>query len=327
MIRIRQASKHYGSFQAVHDLSLDVGEGETMVLLGTSGSGKTTTLKMINLLIELSAGTIEVAGTDIRQQQPEELRRRMGYVIQGAGLFPHYTVGENVAVVPRLLGWDKEKISEHTSQILPLLGLPPENYLHKFPTQLSGGEQQRVGLARALVADPPVVLMDEPFGALDPITRVRIRREFRHLDVLRRKTVVLVTHDVQEAFELGHRICVMDQGEAQQIGTPQELLFRPANDFVRRFLQDQRFQLQLQVLSLREILPYLPPLPPSSPRSPAPPAVAEITSVLEATQLLAGEQGRGGCLAIQPEAGGTVFLAGLPEIMTAVDRAIQQLFP
>jgi osmoprotectant transport system ATP-binding protein len=324
MIRIRQASKHFGSFQAVHDLSLDVPEGETMVLLGTSGSGKTTTLKMINRLIELSAGTIEVAETDIRRQRPEELRRRIGYVIQGAGLFPHYTVRENVAVVPRLLGWDAQKISQHTHRLLPVLGLPPETYLDKFPAQLSGGEQQRVGLARALVADPPVVLMDEPFGALDPITRVRIRRELRHLELLRRKTVVLVTHDVQEAFELGHRICVMDQGVAQQIGTPQELLFRPANDFVRRFLQDQRFQLQLQVLSLRDIMPHLRPA--ASP-APDPAAVADTASVLEATQLLAGENDRRSGIAIQAADGGPATVAGLADIMAAVDRAIQTLYP
>jgi osmoprotectant transport system ATP-binding protein len=319
MIQLRNVSKHYGSFRAVQDLSLEVKQGETLVLLGTSGSGKTTTLKMINRLIEASGGTIEVAGSDVRQQKPEELRRRIGYVIQGAGLFPHYTVQENVAVVPRLLGWDKAETEKQTHHILHVLGLPPQEYLFKFPGQLSGGEQQRVGLARALVADPPVVLMDEPFGALDPITRTRIRQEFRHLETLRRKTVVLVTHDVQEAFEMGDRVCLMDQGAGQQTGSPKELLFRPANDFVRRFLQDQRFQLQLQVLTLQDVRPHLPPLPQNNyVLSPLP----EAATVREAIQVLTTRQGGRPAVAIQGPAGASPLLAGFPEIMAAVEQTI-----
>jgi osmoprotectant transport system ATP-binding protein len=322
MIRLRNVYKTYGSFTSVHDLTLEVQEGETLVLLGTSGSGKTTTLKMINRLIEPSGGTIEVAGTDVRQQQPQELRRRIGYVIQGAGLFPHYTVQENIAVVPRLLDWDRRKTADRTRQVLSLLGLPPEAYLGKYPEQLSGGEQQRVGLARALVTDPPVVLMDEPFGALDPITRSRIRTEMAHLEVLRRKTVVLVTHDVQEAFALGHRVCLLDQGQVQQFGTPKDLLFRPANDFVRRFLQEQRFQLQLQALTLEEIRPFLPPLELDGRKLlPLPPSV----TVLEATQLMEVRQGERPAVVLASATGKPEAAAGLAELMQAVEKTIQHL--
>ncbi|MHA6249164.1 ABC transporter ATP-binding protein [Pontibacter sp. CAU 1760] len=258
MIRLENATKQYNSQIAVSGVSLEVLEGETLVLLGTSGCGKTTTLKLINRLEELTAGTIKLAGTDIQQLKPETLRRQVGYVIQGAGLFPHYTIQENIAVVPRLLHWDKQRTTARTRDVLELVGMPPEQFLNKYPNEISGGQQQRVGLARALVADPPVILMDEPFGALDPITRASIRKEFKSLEALLRKTAVLVTHDVQEAFELGDRICLMDQGTVQQIGTPEELVFRPANAFVRQFLQEHLLQLQLQVLSLEQLYPFLP---------------------------------------------------------------------
>lgn len=316
MIRLHNVTKQFGSLKAVDDVTLDVEEGETVVLLGTSGCGKTTMLKLINRLEELSAGTIVVAGTDVRQQKPEELRRQIGYVIQGVGLFPHYTVQENIAVVPRLLHWDKAKTEQRTLQVLGLLGMPPQQYLSKYPHELSGGQQQRVGLARALIADPPVILMDEPFGALDPVTRRSIRSEFKSLEALLRKTTVLVTHDVQEAFDLGDRICLMDSGRIQQLGTPQELVFRPANAFVTRFLQEHLFQLQLQVLRLHQLRPYLPTA--SSDFANAAIALPDTISVLEATQLLTAAAAPQQRLILRPTPAAPAQAATVSDILAAV---------
>ncbi|MGI4751076.1 MAG: ABC transporter ATP-binding protein [Janthinobacterium lividum] len=252
MIVAEHLSKHFGKTAAVDDISFEVKEGETLVLLGTSGCGKTTTLKMINRLTEPSGGRISVNGKYVLAQNPDQLRRGIGYVLQNNGLFPHYTVAENMAVVPKLLKWDQQKIEQRTQVLLEKLHLP-ESYLSLFPNELSGGQQQRVGLARALMADPPVLLMDEAFGALDPITRIAIRKEFKNLDELKRKTIVMVTHDVQEAFEMADRICLMDAGKIKQIGTPAELLFKPADEFVSSFLDDQRLQLELKVVSLDDL--------------------------------------------------------------------------
>lgn len=256
MIRVEHLTKRYGTRNAVDDVSFAVAEGETLVLLGTSGCGKTTTLKMLNRLIEPTAGTITMAGRAIEARPAHELRRDIGYVIQDTGLFPHYTIGENIATVPRLLRWSPERIRQRTHELMAMLRLS-DSYLTQYPDALSGGQRQRVGLARALAADPPVVLMDEPFGALDPVTRVGIRREFRRLEALQRKTIVLVTHDVTEAFELGDRICLMDQGRIQQIGPPKELLRQPANAFVQSFFAEQRLILQLQTTLLGDIRPFL----------------------------------------------------------------------
>ncbi|UOQ68204.1 ABC transporter ATP-binding protein [Hymenobacter volaticus] len=254
IIRVRGLRKHYGPHPVVQDVSFDLRVGETLVLLGPSGCGKTTLLKTLNRLVEPDAGTVEVQGQDVRAQRPEELRRGIGYVIQQVGLLPHLTVAENVAVVPKLLGYPAPQIAARTEALLTRLHLPPARYANQYPGQLSGGQQQRVGLARALAADPPIVLLDEPFGALDPITRADIRREFRELDELRLKTVVLVTHDVTEAFELADRIMLLDSGKVQQLGTPRELLFQPANDFVRRFFEAERLTLQLRTLTLDDLL-------------------------------------------------------------------------
>lgn len=256
MIVVKNISKHFNNKVAVTNVSFTVNEGETLILLGTSGCGKTTTLKMINRLIEPSAGEILVNGTNILTGPPEHLRRSIGYVLQNNGLFPHYTVAQNIAVVPHLLKWPKSKIEERTKELLLKLQLP-FSVLHAYPNQLSGGQQQRVGLARALAADPPILLMDEPFGALDPITRTDIRKEFSQLDELKRKTIVMVTHDIQEAFELGNHICLMSQGQIMQIGTPATLLFNPANSFVHAFFNHQRFQLQLAAISIQAIWPQL----------------------------------------------------------------------
>lgn len=238
MIDIQHLVKRFASHTAVDDVSLQIASGETLVLLGTSGCGKTTTLKMINRLIEPSSGSIRVDGVDVRQQDGSTLRRRIGYVIQDGGLFPHYTVAEAVATVPRLLNWEPAAIQERTRELITKLQLP-ETVLTRYPAELSGGQRQRVGLARALAAKPPVVLMDEPFGALDPFTRRHVRRELFGLNELKETTVVLVTHDVNEALELADHIALMDQGRIVQIGTPDELLNKPANAFVRDFLDDQ----------------------------------------------------------------------------------------
>ncbi|MEO6914988.1 MAG: ABC transporter ATP-binding protein, partial [Chitinophagaceae bacterium] len=250
-------SKDYTGKKAVDDISFDVSASENFVLIGTSGCGKTTTLRMINRLTELSSGKIFIDGRDAKEGSATELRRNIGYVLQHHGLFPHYTVEENIAVVPLLLGWDKPRIRSRTEELMNKLHLPPDRYLKAYPSELSGGQQQRVGLARALVADPPVILMDEPFGALDDVTRTSIRKEFSELDEFKRKTMVMVTHDVNEAFDLGDRICLMDKGKIVQQGSRFDLLFRPANDFVKDFLKGHRLELQLRVTVMNDILPFI----------------------------------------------------------------------
>lgn len=258
MIRVEKVSKNFGNKTAVNDISFKVSEGENLVLLGTSGCGKTTTLRMINRLTEPSTGIIKVDGKNIQQISPEELRRNIGYVLQHNGLFPHYTIGENIAIVPELLKWPREKIKKRTAELIEQLHLP-NDYLSLYPQQLSGGQQQRVGLARALAADPPVLLMDEPFGALDAVTRAGITNEFRNLDVLKNKTIVLVTHDIREAFQLGNKILLMDKGKIIQAGTPADLLFSPTNKFVSEFFNEQRLQLELNAVTIGNIWPYLQP--------------------------------------------------------------------
>ena len=235
MIDITNVVKRFASHTAVDNVSLRVGTGETLVLLGTSGCGKTTTLKMINRLIEPSSGSIRVDGIDVAQQPGPDLRRRIGYVIQDGGLFPHYTIAEAIATVPKLIGWTPDQIQDRIRELIAKLQLP-ESLLKRYPAELSGGQRQRVGLARALAARPPVVLMDEPFGALDPFTRRHVRRELFGLNELQETTVVLVTHDVGEALELADRIALMDKGRIVQIGPPDELVNHPATEFVKDFL-------------------------------------------------------------------------------------------
>ncbi len=256
MIIFEHVSKVFaGGVEAVSDLSLTVEEGETLVLLGTSGSGKTTTMKMVNRLIEPSGGRIFVDGRNILEEDPVALRRRIGYAIQHIGLFPHMTVAENIGVVPKLLGWRHEDIQERVDHLLGMTGLPPEDFRERFPRQLSGGQRQRIGVARCLAADPPIVLMDEPFGALDPITREQLQEEFLALESQIRKTIIFVTHDVFEAVKVGHRIALMDNGEMQQLATPGELVEKPANQFVDDFLGQHRFQLALLTRTVQSILP------------------------------------------------------------------------
>jgi osmoprotectant transport system ATP-binding protein len=244
MIEVQNITKTFGTHKAVENISFSVRDGENVVFLGTSGCGKTTLLKMINRLLEPDSGEISISGHRIRDRHPEELRRKIGYVFQNNGLFPHYSIEENIGIVPRLLGWDKQKIAARVTQLLEKLHLPPDQYRNAYPHELSGGQQQRVGIARALAANPPVLLMDEPFGALDPITRASVRKDFKELDELRSTTIVLVTHDVQEAFELADRIFLMDKGAIVQQGTPDQLLFQPGGEYARDFFEEQRFQLE-----------------------------------------------------------------------------------
>ena len=255
MIVFDHVGKTYsGGVEAVCDLSMEVAEGETLVLLGTSGSGKTTTMKMVNRLIEPTAGRILVDGRDVMRQDPVALRRQIGYAIQHIGLFPHMTVGENVAVVPRLLRWDRQRIDRRVDRLLAMVGLEAEDYRDRYPAQLSGGQSQRVGVARALAADPPIVLMDEPFGALDPITREQLQNEFLELVSEIHKTILFVTHDVFEAVRMGDRIAVLDAGRLRQIAPPHELVERPADEFVEQFLGRRRFQLALVTRTVKSVL-------------------------------------------------------------------------
>ncbi|GGB06919.1 ABC transporter ATP-binding protein [Puia dinghuensis] len=241
MIVVKNISKRFNMHNAVDNISFTVGQGENVVFLGTSGSGKTTLLKMINRLIEPDCGEILIDGRSIVDQRPEHLRRGIGYVFQNNGLFPHYTIEENIAIVPRLLGWNRDRIAPRVISLMEKLRLPPAQYLNAYPNELSGGQQQRVGIARALAADPPVLLMDEPFGALDPITRASVKKDFKELDELRSKTIILVTHDVQEAFELADRIFLMDGGRIIQEGKPEDMFDRPATQYVKDFFEGQRY--------------------------------------------------------------------------------------
>ncbi|CAH6014256.1 Glycine betaine uptake system ATP-binding protein YehX [Citrobacter koseri] len=254
MIEFSHVSKTFGAQKAVNDLNLHFREGSFSVLIGTSGSGKSTTLKMINRLVEHDCGVIRFAGEEIRSLPVLELRRRMGYAIQSIGLFPHWTVAQNIATVPQLQKWSRSRIDDRTEELMALLGLDV-NLRHRYPHQLSGGQQQRVGVARALAADPQVLLMDEPFGALDPVTRGALQQEMTRIHRLLGRTIVLVTHDIDEALRLAEHLVLMDGGEVVQQGTPLEMLTAPANDFVQAFFG--RSELGVRLLSLRSVGDYV----------------------------------------------------------------------
>jgi osmoprotectant transport system ATP-binding protein len=238
MIELQNVSKSYdaGSSFAVHETSFKLAKGELLALIGESGCGKTTTLKMINRLEDPSAGRILVGGTDVMQQNPQSLRRNIGYVFQGIGLFPHYTVAQNVASVPTLLQWDEARIDARVRATMELVSLPFNEYGERFPEQLSGGQQQRIGVARALAAEPDVILMDEPFGALDPVTRAELQEEFKQIQRKFDLTIVMVTHDMTEALLMADRIAVMKSGQILQIGTPTELINSPAHQYVEEII-------------------------------------------------------------------------------------------
>ncbi len=253
MIELENLRKEFpGGAVAVGDLSMQIRRGEICVLVGPSGCGKTTTMRMINRLIEPTEGRIVVDGVDVTQMDPVELRRHIGYVIQNVGLFPHQTVSTNVGTVPRLLGWDKGEAAARVSELLNLVGLPESEYGSRYPDELSGGQRQRVGVARALAAGPKVLLMDEPFSAVDPLARDRLQMEFQKVQRKLGTTVVLVTHDVAEAVRLGDRIAVMSEGGVlEQFDTPSVILGRPASDFVAGFVGEDRALTRLAVTTLR----------------------------------------------------------------------------
>ncbi len=239
LIRLENITKQYGGTEepAVNNLTMDVLRGEVLVLVGPSGCGKSTTLRLINRLIEPTSGKIYLDGEDVTDINPSDLRRRIGYVIQQVGLFPHRTIAENIATVPKLLGWDKKRIDERIDELLDLVSMDPATYRERYPKELSGGQAQRVGVARALAADPDVLLMDEPFGAIDPITRDRLQNEFLRLQQDLQKTIVFVTHDIDEAIKMGNKIAILREGsEIAQLDTPEAILAEPADDFVENFL-------------------------------------------------------------------------------------------
>ncbi|MBX9818287.1 MAG: ABC transporter ATP-binding protein [Burkholderiaceae bacterium] len=281
MITFDHTSKSYDGTPAIADLQLTIARGELLVLIGPSGSGKSTALKMINRMVDHDGGRILLDGQEIYSFNVRDLRRRMGYAIQSVGLFPHWTVARNIATVPQLLGWSKERIEARVTELLTLFAMEPAQYRDRYPHQLSGGQQQRVGVARALAADPDVLLMDEPFGALDPVTRAALQMELKRVHQASGKTIVLVTHDIDEALLLATRIVLLRQGRVEQVGTPLELLAKPANDFVADFLG--RADRGLKLLSLRPIAPLVQPL-----TEPAPGVqIADTATVREALSHMA----------------------------------------
>jgi glycine betaine/L-proline transport ATP binding subunit len=255
---------------AVDNVSLEIKEGEFVVFLGPSGCGKTTLLKMINKLYDTTSGSIEIDGVDIRNVQTEQLRRGIGYVIQQNGLFPHMTIESNIAVVPRLLKWPEERIDKRIDELLEMVHLDPKTFRKRRPSQLSGGQQQRVGIARAMAADPKVLLMDEPFGAIDAITRTSLQNELHRIQRMLRKTILFVTHDVDEALRLADRIIVMQAGKVVQFATPYEILTNPANDFVRQLVGDRDVFRKLGFLKVEDVI---------EPASHEPAAVSEAVSL------------------------------------------------
>jgi osmoprotectant transport system ATP-binding protein len=317
MISLKNVVKKFGKTIAVDNISFEVKEGENVVLLGTSGCGKTTTLRMINRLTEATSGEIYVNQKNIKEIPPEKLRRNIGYVLQHNGLFPHYTIAENMAIVPQLLKWPQAKIANRIAELLEQVHLS-QNILSLYPQQLSGGQQQRIGLARALAANPPLLLMDEPFGALDAITRNNITQEFSRLEVLKNKTIVLVTHDIREAFELGDRILLMDKGKIVQQGKPVELLFHPKTQFAADFFSTQKMQLELNAVFLKDIFEHLQNEPVSENNLPV---TDTSLSLWQAIELLQAENKN--YLSVK-DASGEIKHAGYNSIFTGLETLKQQ---
>ncbi len=256
MIQLENICKTYPgeSSPAVDNLSLDIDEGEICVLVGPSGCGKTTTLKMINRLIEPSSGKILINGENAIDQNSNKLRQDIGYVIQDVGLFPHMTVAENIATVPKLKDWDQSEIDKRVDELLNLIGLDPENTKDNYPAQLSGGQKQRIGVARAMAVDPPIMLMDEPFAAVDPITRTQLQNEFLSLQKKIQKTICFVTHDIDEAIKMGDKIAILNQGKLIQYDSPKNILFNPKNEFVEDFVGSDRSLKVLNLIKVNEII-------------------------------------------------------------------------
>jgi osmoprotectant transport system ATP-binding protein len=283
-IEFREVTKRYEGREtpAVRDLTLSVPAGDICVLIGPSGSGKTTAMKMVNRLISITGGDITLGGQSVRDLDLTELRRGIGYVFQQIGLFPHMSVADNIGTVPRLLGWPKDRIRNRVGELLELVGLEQSD-AKRYPGQFSGGQRQRIGVARAMAADPPVMLMDEPFGAIDPITRERLTNDFLRLHEEVRKTVIFVTHDIDEAIKVGHRIAILKQGALVQYGTPDEILAEPADDFVADFVGADRGLKRLLLRELRDI--ELDPAPINGEASDLP-TVSEGTSLRNALSLM-----------------------------------------
>ncbi len=259
MIQIEHLSKTFGAITAVEDVSLSVAEGQICILLGPSGCGKTTTLKMINRLIAPTSGTIRIAGRDTAELDSVTLKRSIGYVIQQVGLFPNMTVEDNICVVPNLLGWDKTKSRKRAAELLEVVALDPAMFLQRYPCELSGGQQQRVGVARALAADPPVMLMDEPFGAIDPINREVIQDEFMRIQRQVGKTVLFVSHDIDEAMKMADCVALFHDGRIEQFGTPDDLLAQPASEFVASFMGGDRVMKRLRLMRSVDVASQVPP--------------------------------------------------------------------
>jgi osmoprotectant transport system ATP-binding protein len=301
-IRMQRVSRQFAGQWALRDVDVEISAGETVALIGPSGSGKTTLLRLINRLIEQSSGSIEVLGQDVSIRDPAELRRQIGYVIQEIGTFPHYTVARNIAVVPELLGWSRQRIELRTRELLELVGLPAEQFARRYPQQLSGGQRQRVGFARALAADPPIVLLDEPFGALDPITREALQDEFVVLARKLKKTFVLVTHDMLEAVRLAQRVIVLSEGRIVQDAPPADIVRKPAHPVVEGLLGRHRYQLELMTKSLSAAL--------AAQSSPVPAQgsileLSEDTSVWQALALMSSS--RAGAVRVQSASGERVL--------------------
>ncbi|WP_210470619.1 betaine/proline/choline family ABC transporter ATP-binding protein [Sporosarcina sp. 6E9] len=255
MIKFENVTKTYdGGFQAVKSVEFEIQDGELLVLIGPSGSGKSTTMKMINRIIPHTSGTISIDGKDVKSYDAAELRRNIGYVIQQVGLFPHYTIEKNIAVVPQLKGWNEKDIKSRVNELLLLVGLDPEIHATRYPKELSGGQQQRVGIARALAADPDIILMDEPFSALDPITREQLQAELITLHKKLKKTIVFVTHDMDEALKMGDRIAIMKDGSLLQLDTPEKILHEPAHGFVEEFIGKHRIIQNPELMPVTEIM-------------------------------------------------------------------------
>jgi osmoprotectant transport system ATP-binding protein len=255
-LEFREVTKRYPGQRepAIQSLSLEVPAGEVCVLVGPSGCGKTTAMRLVNRMIQLTEGDILLGGRSVLERPPDDLRKEIGYVIQQIGLFPHLTIAENIGTVPRLLGWDRTRMAERTDELLELIGMDPEEMRDRYPAQLSGGQRQRVGVARALAADPPLMLMDEPFGAIDPISRERLQDEFLRLQAAVRKTIIFVTHDIDEAIKMGDRIAILREGgRLAQYATPAEVLARPADDFVAQFVGADRALKRLALSTLADL--------------------------------------------------------------------------
>ncbi|MBU0464776.1 MAG: betaine/proline/choline family ABC transporter ATP-binding protein [Proteobacteria bacterium] len=263
MLSLQKVTKIYpgaGHIKAVNELSFDLEEGEICTVAGPSGCGKTTAMKMINRLISISSGKIIIDGNDISRLNTIELRRSIGYVIQNIGLFPNMTIGENIAIIPKLLKWNKSRIDEKVQRLLEIVNLDPDEYRDRYPKELSGGQQQRIGVARAMAGDPPIMLMDEPFGAIDPINREHLQNEFLKIQEKVKKTIVFVTHDINEAIKMGDKICLLKDGQLVQFASPEKILTHPENDFVASFVGRDRTLKRLNLFTIKRAMKDNPPV-------------------------------------------------------------------